>query len=155
MPPVCPAFPLGLWLCPLGRGGQVVAGFGGPQTVLNSPSQLSCQGQSFGRWMTSLLADLARRRGTAISCRRMVAVVVLAWNTDATAPAFFTPVRSRFACRGSSSARRGSGGSGAGGLAAAVPTPTTALGCIALGRTGAWALSHCSRGRVGDGCSER
>src|ERR1019366_3876269 len=52
-PPVCPAFPLGSWLCVLVRGGQVVAG--GPQTVLNSPSQLSCQGQSLGRWITSLL----------------------------------------------------------------------------------------------------
>src|SRR5450756_1593751 len=76
-----------LWLCLLGRGGQVVAGVGGPQTVLNSPTQLSCQGLSLGRWMTSRRADLARRPGTAISCRRMVAVVALAWNTDAMVPA--------------------------------------------------------------------
>ena len=55
--------------------------------MLNSPSQLSCQGQSLGRWMTSCRADLARRSGTAISCRRMVAVVVLAWNTEAMVPA--------------------------------------------------------------------
>jgi hypothetical protein len=73
----------GLWLCLLGRGGQVVAGVGGPQTVLNSPSQLSCQGQSLGRWMTRCRAEVARRPGTVISCRRMVAVVALAWNTDA------------------------------------------------------------------------
>ena len=72
-------------MCVLVRGGQVVAG--GPQTVLNNPSQLSCQGQFLGRWMTSLLADLARRPGTVISCRRMVAVVALAWNTDAMVPA--------------------------------------------------------------------
>jgi hypothetical protein len=71
----------------LGRGGQVVAGVGGQQTALKSPSQLSCQGQSLGRWMTSRLADLARRPGTAISCRRIVAVVALAWKTDAMAPA--------------------------------------------------------------------
>jgi hypothetical protein len=38
-PPVGPIFPLGLWLSPLGRGGQVVAGVGGPQTALNSPSE--------------------------------------------------------------------------------------------------------------------
>ena len=37
--------------------------------------------------MTSRRADLARRPGTAISCRRMVAVVALAWNTDAMVPA--------------------------------------------------------------------
>ena len=37
--------------------------------------------------MTSRLADLARRPGTAINCRRMVAVVALAWNTDAMVPA--------------------------------------------------------------------
>jgi len=54
---------------------------------LKSPSQLSCQGQSLGRWITSRLADLASRPGTAISCRRIVAVVALAWNTEAMAPA--------------------------------------------------------------------
>ena len=37
--------------------------------------------------MTSRLADLARRPGTAINCRRMVAVVALAWKTDAMVPA--------------------------------------------------------------------
>ena len=72
---------------PGGLGGQVVAGVGGPQAALNSPSQLSCQGQSLGRWMTSLLADLARRPGTAISCLRIVAVVALAWKTEAMVPA--------------------------------------------------------------------
>ena len=54
---------------------------------MKSPSRLSCQGQSLGRWMTSRLADLARRPGTAISCLRMVAVVALVWKTDAMAPA--------------------------------------------------------------------
>src|ERR1035437_500442 len=44
-------------------------------------------GPWLGRWMTSRLADLARRAGTAISCRRMVAVVALAWKTDARVPA--------------------------------------------------------------------
>ena len=39
-----------------------------------------------GRWMTSCLLDLARRPGTAISCLRIVAVVALAWKTDAMAP---------------------------------------------------------------------
>jgi hypothetical protein len=67
-----------LWLRMLERGGQVVAGVGGPQTALNSPSQLSCHGQSLGGWMTSRRAEVARRPGTAISCRRMVAVVALA-----------------------------------------------------------------------------
>ena len=37
--------------------------------------------------MTSRRADLARRPGTAISCRRIVAVVALAWKTDAMVPA--------------------------------------------------------------------
>src|SRR5664280_1745645 len=37
--------------------------------------------------MTSRLADLARRPGTVISCRRMVAVVALAWKTEAMVPA--------------------------------------------------------------------
>jgi len=74
-------------LCLLGVGGQVVAGVGGRQTALKSPAQLSCQGQSLGRWMTSLFAELARRPGTVISCRRMVAVVALAWKTDAMLPA--------------------------------------------------------------------
>jgi hypothetical protein len=37
--------------------------------------------------MTIRLADLARRPGTAINCRRMVAVVALAWKTDARPPA--------------------------------------------------------------------
>ena len=85
--PVCPAFPRVSWLRLLGLGGQVVAVVGGPQAVLKSPSQLSCQGQSLGRWMTSRLAELARRAGTAISCWRMVAVVALAWKTDAMVPA--------------------------------------------------------------------
>jgi len=40
-----------------------------------------------GRWMTSRRADVASRPGTAISCRRMVAVVALAWKTDAMVPA--------------------------------------------------------------------
>src|SRR5665647_26437 len=87
-PPVCPAFPLGSLVGPFRAGWcQVVAGVGGPQAALKSPSQLSCQGQSLGRWMTSRLADLARRPGTAISCLRIVAVVALAWKTDARAPA--------------------------------------------------------------------
>ena len=54
---------------------------------MKSPSQLSCQGQWLGRWMTRCLADLARRPGTAINCRRMVAVVALAWKTEAMVPA--------------------------------------------------------------------
>jgi len=54
---------------------------------VNSPSQLSCQGQSVGRCITRCLAERARRAGTAISCLRIVAVVALAWNTDAMAPA--------------------------------------------------------------------
>jgi hypothetical protein len=54
---------------------------------LKSPSQLSCQGQSLGRWMTSLLAERAKRPGTVISCRRIVAMVALAWKTDAMVPA--------------------------------------------------------------------
>ena len=37
--------------------------------------------------MTSRLADLARRPGTAINCRRMAAVVALAWKTEAMVPA--------------------------------------------------------------------
>ena len=37
--------------------------------------------------MTSCLADLARRPGTAISWRRIVAVVALVWKIDAMAPA--------------------------------------------------------------------
>jgi len=37
--------------------------------------------------MTSRRADRARRPGTAINCRRMVAVVALAWKTDAMVPA--------------------------------------------------------------------
>ena len=86
-PPVCPVLPLVLWLGLFGLGGQVVAGVGGPQAALKSPSQLSCQGQSLGRWITSRLADLASRPETAISCRRIVAVVALAWNTEAMAPA--------------------------------------------------------------------
>jgi hypothetical protein len=37
--------------------------------------------------MTSRRPDLASRPGTAISYRRMVAVVALAWKTDAMVPA--------------------------------------------------------------------
>ena len=37
--------------------------------------------------MTSRLADLARRNGTAFSCLRIVAVVALAWKTEAMVPA--------------------------------------------------------------------
>jgi hypothetical protein len=44
------------------------------------------------RWITSCLADLARRPGTAISCRRIVAVVALAWKTDATPQARHDPL---------------------------------------------------------------
>jgi predicted secreted Zn-dependent protease len=36
--------------------------------------------------MTRCLLDLARRPGTAISCLRIVAVVALAWKTEAMAP---------------------------------------------------------------------
>jgi hypothetical protein len=36
--------------------------------------------------MTSCLLDLARGPGTAITCLRIVAVVALAWKTDAMAP---------------------------------------------------------------------
>ncbi len=72
----------------LGLGGQVVDWVGGgPHAALNSPCQLSHQGQSLGRCRTSRLAEVARRAGTAISCRRMVAVVALAWKTDAMVPA--------------------------------------------------------------------
>ena len=37
--------------------------------------------------MTSRRAEVASRAGTTISCRRMVAVLALAWTTDAMAPA--------------------------------------------------------------------
>ena len=66
---------------------STVAGVGGPQVAVNRASQLSCQGQSVGRCITRRLAERARRAGTAISCLRMVAVVALAWKTDAMAPA--------------------------------------------------------------------
>ena len=75
------------WLGLLGPGGQVVAGVGGPQAALKSPARLSCHGQLVGRCETSRCAELARRAGTAISCRRMVAVVALAWKVDAMVPA--------------------------------------------------------------------
>lgn len=70
-----------------GRGGQVVAGAGGPQAALKSPSQPSCHGQFLGRCITRRRAELARRAGTAMSWRRMVAVVALVWKTDARVPA--------------------------------------------------------------------
>jgi len=63
----------------MGLGGQVVAGVGGTQAAAKSPSQ----GQSLGRCKTSRRAELARWAGTAISCRRMVAVVALAWTVPA------------------------------------------------------------------------
>ena len=37
--------------------------------------------------MTSRRAELAKRPGTVISCRRIVAVVALAWKTEAMLPA--------------------------------------------------------------------
>ena len=81
--PVCPAFPLvfsGSGPCG-GLGGQVVAVVGGPQVVVNSASHEVCQGQSCGRCIRRRRAERARRAGTAIRCRRMVAVVALAWKT--------------------------------------------------------------------------
>jgi len=55
--------------------------------ALKSPCQLSHDGQSLGRCRTSRLAEVARRAGPAVSCRRMVAVVALAWKTEAMVPA--------------------------------------------------------------------
>jgi hypothetical protein len=60
---------------------------GGPQMLASGASQPSCQGQSRGRCRVSFRAEEAIRAGTAIRCVRMVAVVALAWNTDAIAPA--------------------------------------------------------------------
>ncbi len=60
---------------------------GGPHVAENSDSHAACQGQSLGRCRTSFRAERARRAGTAISWVRMVAVVALAWITDAVAPA--------------------------------------------------------------------
>ena len=85
--PVCPAFPLVFsgWAL-LGLGGQVVAGVGGPHAAVNSASRAACQGQSLGRCTASRRAERASLAGMVIRCRRMVAVVALAWNTDAVAP---------------------------------------------------------------------
>lgn len=74
-------------VAPVGLSGQVVAGVGSRQAALRSPAQLSRHGQSLGRCKTSRPAEQESWAGTAISCRWMVAVVALAWNTDAMAPA--------------------------------------------------------------------
>ena len=83
---VCPALPLGSLVAPLGLGGQVRAGDGGPQARW-SAVQGSCQGQCRGRCRHERRAERAILAGTAISCVRMVAVVALAWNAEASTPA--------------------------------------------------------------------
>src|SRR5215218_7932096 len=59
-------------------GGQEVVVRGGPQVCVNSWVHRACQGQFFGRCSLSRRAEDATRAGTAISVRRMVAVVALA-----------------------------------------------------------------------------
>jgi len=60
---------------------------GGACTVLNSWVKSSLQGQRSGRCRVRRRAERARRAGTLIRRSRMVAVVALAWNAEARAPA--------------------------------------------------------------------
>src|SRR4051794_22610134 len=83
-PPVCPALPLLVSGCAGGRG-QAAAG--GPQVVSNSWVQACAQGQSRGRCSRSRRAERASRAGMAMSWVRMVPVVALAWNPEASVPA--------------------------------------------------------------------
>src|SRR3954451_22710420 len=86
--PVCPALPLRVVpRAVLRLGGRRAPAPGGPQGLLNSRFQAVSQGQSRGRCMRSRRAVRASRTGTAISWARIVAMVALAWNAEASAPA--------------------------------------------------------------------
>src|SRR3954447_6886640 len=86
--PVCPALPLRVIpRAVLRLGDQEARAPGGPEALLNSRFQAVSQGQSRGRCMRSRRVVRARRAGTAISWARIVAVVALAWNVEASAPA--------------------------------------------------------------------
>ncbi len=65
----------------------MAVGPGGPQQAVNSASHAGCQGQYSGRCNSRRRADRARRVGTVISWVRMVAVLALAWKTEAKDPA--------------------------------------------------------------------
>src|SRR3954447_13812963 len=86
--PVCPALPLRVIpRAVLRLGDQEARAPGGPQALLNSRFQAVSQGQSRGRCMRSRRAVRASRAGMAIRWARIVAVVALAWNAEARAPA--------------------------------------------------------------------
>ena len=76
MRPVCPAFPR---CSRSGWTGQAVTG--GPVAAVNRCARRSAQGQLRGSRRVRRRAERVMRAGTVSSCRRMVAVVALAWNT--------------------------------------------------------------------------
>ena len=73
--PRCQVVPLVLRVVPLSAGGQVVGAGGGPQTLVKSSVQALSQGHAVGRCRVTRRAEDALRAGTAISFRRIVAVV--------------------------------------------------------------------------------
>src|SRR5215212_124506 len=85
--PVCPAFPRECWSGPCGPGDQAVTAVGGPTAAVNRWSQSAAQGQFAGSRRCTRRAERTGRAGMLISCRRIVAVVALAWKREASAPA--------------------------------------------------------------------
>lgn len=55
--------------------------------AVNRSSQWSAQGQSAGSRSVVRRAERTGRAGTLISCRRMAAVVAVAWKAEASVPA--------------------------------------------------------------------
>ncbi len=72
---------------PLAAGGQDVAMAGGSATRVNRSVQASCQGHANGRCRVTRRAEVATRAGTAMSLRRIVALVALASSGAAKVPA--------------------------------------------------------------------
>src|SRR5450759_5116218 len=76
--PRCPGVPLLVGVVPVRAGGQVVAVAGGLQACLNSAVHSTDQGQRAGRCRCTRRAVELSRPGTAMSLRRIVAVVAFA-----------------------------------------------------------------------------
>src|SRR6478609_11833797 len=85
--PCCSGVPLGAAVAPCRLGGQDVEAVGGPLPWVKSWVHAVSQGQPVGRCMVIRRAEVAIRAGTAMSLRRMVAVVVLARSGPAMAAA--------------------------------------------------------------------
>ena len=83
----CSGVPLGVAVAPGRLGGQGVEAAGGPLPWVKSWVHAVSQGQPVGRCMVIRRAEVAIRAGTAMSLRRMVAVVVLARSGPAMAAA--------------------------------------------------------------------